>query len=283
MARTIASTSDYITQGTVAIPSTGTHSIWFKPTWAWNDGADHKTFRVRNDTGGVHLFDGFTKGTDNRFYSGWYNAASGTPDCRAVGMLSAALVQNAWNHWAMTWATGAKTRCFLNGVLMSNDTVDVSNISGWNTAGTTRYYGKDAVGNSGCANCDIAHAAFWSIILNDDEIRALAKGVLPKRIHSEVLESYLPMFGLASPEPDASGNQANGTVTGTAFATGPPVQAFTRKAITPCNVTSPSVVLTGSSARRKKVRIVNPACPLNIHHPLNKGLVMDLTVIPNSV
>lgn len=69
--------------------------------------------------------------------------------------------------------------------------------------------------------------ALWSTALGAGEIAALAKGARPNTIRTSSLAGYWPLDGLASPEPDLSGNARNGSLTGTSFGAGPPAALLT--------------------------------------------------------
>lgn len=75
-------------------------------------------------------------------------------------------------------------------------------------------------------NCRLADAAIWNAVLTDGEVSALANGARPGMIEYNNLAIWLPLEGLTSPEPDLSGNVMNGTLTGTAFAPGPPLMTM---------------------------------------------------------
>jgi hypothetical protein len=76
-------------------------------------------------------------------------------------------------------------------------------------------------------NGRLADFAAWSAALTAAEAAALARGARPGTIRPSSLLAWLPFDGLQSPEPDLSGNANNGTLTGTALASGPPVMMFT--------------------------------------------------------
>jgi hypothetical protein len=74
----------------------------------------------------------------------------------------------------------------------------------------------------------IADVAVWNVALSQIEATALAKGIRPNLIRRGALVGYWPLDGLASPEPDLSGNLNNGTITGSpTLASGPPFAPFT--------------------------------------------------------
>ena len=65
----------------------------------------------------------------------------------------------------------------------------------------------------------LAHLAVWNIALSAVEIEMHRRGLLP-RLNS--LVGYWGLFGTVSPEPDWSGNNNHGTLTGTARIDHPP-------------------------------------------------------------
>jgi hypothetical protein len=80
----------------------------------------------------------------------------------------------------------------------------------------------------------IADLALWfhgpsGVPLTALEDAAITAGARPSQIRPKDLVAYWPFDGLASPEPDLSGNKNNGTLTGTAQIFGPPFAPFTRR------------------------------------------------------
>jgi Concanavalin A-like lectin/glucanases superfamily len=72
----------------------------------------------------------------------------------------------------------------------------------------------------------LADIAIWSVQLTAGEAVALSRGRRPHEIRPQA--RFYPLDGLASPEPDLSGNAANATLTGSSvFAAGPPTDMFT--------------------------------------------------------
>jgi hypothetical protein len=215
MARSFSSTSDYITQGTTAIPTTGMASLWVYPTWAYNDGVEHIWFRAWNSTG-PKIFD-FAKGDSgggNFFFIGWYN--SGT-DCR-VQTAASGLTQNAWNHLLLTWSSGGNSVLYLNGSSIASY---VGSTSTWSTSGITRYLGKDGNANTSSAASSMAEWAVWnSASATAQDISALASGVCPLLVLPSALVDYIPIWGDGSPEPNLVSTDS-GTVTGTARSSHP--------------------------------------------------------------
>jgi len=69
--------------------------------------------------------------------------------------------------------------------------------------------------NFGPADGRIAEVAIWDVALTAAEFGALAKGTSPLFIRPAGLKGYWPIWGVASPEADLSGNGNNLSVTGT--------------------------------------------------------------------
>ena len=67
----------------------------------------------------------------------------------------------------------------------------------------------------------IADVALWSTALSAAQIAALASGYRANHIAPQNMLVYWPIVG-TSPEPDRSGNNINGTVTGTTVVADPP-------------------------------------------------------------
>lgn len=73
----------------------------------------------------------------------------------------------------------------------------------------------------------VGELALWNVVLSSSEIDAYSNGVSPNFIRRTALVLYLPLWGLASPEPDLSGNKNNGTVTGAVLADHAPIGSYT--------------------------------------------------------
>lgn len=61
------------------------------------------------------------------------------------------------------------------------------------------------------------HLAMWSKSLSDDEMIALSMGVNPMMIRPNALKFYAPLYGTSDPEPEITGADITGTVTGASF------------------------------------------------------------------
>lgn len=76
-----------------------------------------------------------------------------------------------------------------------------------------------------CFDGAIAEVAVWSALLPASANLAFLAGASPLTVHPESLVLYVPLLG-DSPEPDYSGKQLNGTVTGTTVVAHPGVQTI---------------------------------------------------------
>lgn len=94
----------------------------------------------------------------------------------------------------------------------------------------------------------VAEVGIWNTNLGlSGDVIALASGVRCYNIRPKNLIGYWTLDGLQSPEPDLSGNKNNGTVTGTAFASGPPLMMSTPR--TPSAVTAGAISSSVDSRR----------------------------------
>lgn len=219
MARSFASATDKIIQGTVAAPVTGSLSLWLYPNWAWNDTVDHYIFDVSLDASNVFQLRKFS--FDNNFYCGWYTADI---DYR-VTTAASDLVQSAWNHLCLTWDdTANETKLFLAGSQIGSTVVTLVTF----TSTSNRVLGNDSL--IGLTNLDgrLGEYAVWDAVLNLNEIVGLSRGQSPWRVRNGSLTDYLRLDGLVSPEPNMKAGRTEGTVTGATLANHAPVPPFSR-------------------------------------------------------
>lgn len=162
--------------------------------------------------------------TDGNIYFACENGAQQFSDCALSGI--------GWHHVAMVYdgtKAGNSTRflAYIDGALQSLSFNGTSIPSALGTVNPLTW-GKDSSDRFGAGV--MADGAVWvGQVLSPGQIAALSKGVRPHKIGG--YSAYTPLDGLASPEPDFSGNQNNGTLTGTALAAGPPVTLFTPRLI----------------------------------------------------
>jgi hypothetical protein len=136
---------------------------------------------------------------------------------------SASLSLSTWYHTAATW-DGATLTTYVNGAL--DGTASGSGSLGGN-AGHSTAIGWDEATPGRNFNGSIGECCIWSVALSASEVLALAKGARPFNVRPLSILGGWSLDGLASPEPDFSGNKNNGTLTGTALAFGPPLMQFT--------------------------------------------------------
>jgi hypothetical protein len=216
MARSFNGTSDKIDYGTgvprPTLSSAVTQMAWIYPTSFPNT---YNCIQQIND-GGTGAVQMFVKSTGKM---AWYmNNSNLDPG-------TTTLSTNTWYNVLMRHDnTASATQTFINGASDGNapSSVVVNAVTGGHYV-----VGFDN-GTSGRIFAGrIAHCALWNINLSNVEVAALAAGVLPGLIRPANLTFWGALDGLASPEPDYSGNKNAGTLTGTAFAFGPPVMPFT--------------------------------------------------------
>lgn len=142
------------------------------------------------------------------------------------------LLVGTWNHCVGVEVSSSSRKAVLNGDLGNAGTnTDTVTPSGINSCDVGRE------GDSSPADHwegELAEVAFWNVALTDNEIVALSRGVSPLRIRPASLLAYWPIYGLASPEPDLSGNVNNLTLNGSpALANHAPVIPYSSRFWTP--------------------------------------------------
>lgn len=80
--------------------------------------------------------------------------------------------------------------------------------------GISAFWGNNPTANRALDGI-LSDGAIWPLALRNDEALAITNGVNPARIRPGQHALLMPMYGANSPEPDYSGNQRNGIVTGT--------------------------------------------------------------------
>jgi hypothetical protein len=164
MAAIFDSLTDRITQGSVALPTTGTIAFWFKPGWAHTDGQTHTFFQVRNSSTQYIVLEKFS---DNSLNAGWVNTVN-----YRVGVASGSysISSGSWQHIAITWTNGGTTTLYLGGSsigtsggLVAFTTSQVRNIGN---------YASAALSDVSFAG-QIAHYSLWSRALTGPQITAL--------------------------------------------------------------------------------------------------------------
>ena len=141
-----------------------------------------------------------------------------------------------WHHVAGTFnVSSGNAYLYIDGTLSNSASTGLTGLS---NAPLDNIIGN---GNSSDAYFDgtIADVAIWSGVLTAQDIAALAAGMPPWLFRDQPLVGYWPLDGLQSPEPDLSGNQNNGTLTGTSRGTSGPPTTLWFGGSSPLAATSP--------------------------------------------
>lgn len=140
------------------------------------------------------------------------------------------VVNAAWHHICGTYDGTNAMELFVDGV---SDGTLTHSVGGTVDYGTTNvrldlgYY----TGQAPSFQLDgrLAEFAFWSVVLSDDEIAALAGGTTANHIRAPSLLVYYPLHGLSSTEADLAGEARNGTVTGAIVGDHSPTGPYVRR------------------------------------------------------
>lgn len=120
------------------------------------------------------------------------------------------LTTGVWSHIAAIKNSAVpERRVWLNGV--SDGVVGSTGITIGNSTQPFQM-GVDGFGNT--FDGRIGEVAVWAEALSTAEILALSKGIPPHRVHPSGLRGYWPLWGVAYPEPDLTGNANHATQTG---------------------------------------------------------------------
>lgn len=151
---------------------------------------------------------------DNNIASFRKGNASGSGTAAASGLL----VTNQWQHVAGTSANAASRACYRGG---ANKGTDATSIAFGSTINRTGLMHNARMDQDMVLNGSQAESAIWNVVLTDDEILQLSKGIRPLFIRPNNLVGYWPIYGTESPERDFSKNRNAMTVVGTAKGTHP--------------------------------------------------------------
>ncbi len=138
-----------------------------------------------------------------------------------IGSSSATIAANTWygavatfdaaQNWAIYLTGNSSSSGTQSGIVLNNTPLQIGNQTN---------FSESWAGS-------LADVAVWNVILSAAEGASLVQGARPFTIRPKSLIGYWPVDGLQSPEPDLSGSKNNGTLTGTALASGPPIAPFT--------------------------------------------------------
>src|SRR5271166_3146503 len=207
MARSFNGSSDTINTANIAtVTGSGPWSIaiWCEP--AVNSGVVQFAINDGNSSTGMGILPSYSGNSD--FLTGILNGSAflnGTTQ----------LTLNTWAHLAITCTAGGISQLYLNGVANGSTGGGANNLTGIVSIGS------NGLGTHFFQGC-LADAAVWNTNLSGGQIATLAAGARANTILPGNLVGYWPLGGTASPEPDLSGNNNNGVLTGTSFCTDPP-------------------------------------------------------------
>ncbi len=209
-ARSSSSTSDYVKNTTSPVLTTGvghpfTFSGWF------NASALSSSYGAILTVGQVSANLGIWAKSSGKMA---YYIGTLTNQFLDPGSISVST--NTWYHVALSQTTSPSATAYVNGAVDGT----ISSPAAMNSTG---WWTLNDVGNENLVGAT-ADIAIWNVDLTALEIKALAAGERPARIRPVNLLVWCPNSGLVSPEPDLSGNLANGALTGSpAAAFGPPL------------------------------------------------------------
>jgi hypothetical protein len=205
MARSFNGTSDFIKYGTLPLPASMTLAVWTR----WTGASAYGTALWLGASGNTNASI-YVKSTGK--LAVYYNSGSSSYD----GTGTNTLVSGTWYHLAATFPSGVLPNGYVNGALDGTGNANfTSNAQGLTQSGND--LGTNWFGGS------LADAAVWNVALAQAELTALANGVRPYQIRPQSLIGFWPLDGYGHPALDRSRGKNNGVLTGTAFATGPPL------------------------------------------------------------
>jgi hypothetical protein len=230
MARSFNGTSDAI-QIAVDLSSYNKISVsfWLKWTTFANDdklameysanyGANTGTFIIDPDS---------TAPVSGVFYWAWHYAGGGVTVAHFTRPSAGVWHQYVFLIDGSAAPSGAQLpAAYVDGVSQSLTYDSVAGLAGTFGNFTLNVMSRNKTSLFGAGS--MADMAIWGgVLLTAGEASALGSGMRPGQIRPASLVCWTPFDGLASPEPDLSGNAKNGTLTGTSLASGPPVAMFT--------------------------------------------------------
>lgn len=207
MARSFNGTTDAISARTISnLKQPCTLALWVYPTVA-PSGTDQIVIANGNPASNGNNID---RGNTGVLGNHWFYTQSGLNFIDGGTTLSL----NTWSHIAATDAVGAQLT-YTNGSQTGTAAV------GAFTAPTGANF--TIGGNTHSMVGNVADVAAWTVVLTPREIFALSRGARPYQIRPGSLVGWWPLDGYGHAALDRSGYANNGTVTGTALVSGPPL------------------------------------------------------------
>lgn len=135
---------------------------------------------------------------------------------------TSAISTGTWYHIAMTFSNADDFRVWFNGVNEATTVLAGDSFSyldpNFRLCGLTNTF-DDGETTRSRLDGSIADLHIWTVVLNAEEVTQAMRGAIV-RPHQQIL--WLPLWGITSPEPDWSGSNAHGTLTGTVRDDHPP-------------------------------------------------------------
>lgn len=268
MARHFSSSS--LDRGNAVLTATPfTMACWFKLGNS-ADALDHPLISICRGGGGTGgNFDGWWLDYDNTDPTKGLHLYSSHEGGNFGGAITSNKVTDSLWHFALATFTSTTSRT----VFLDNGTgaTDATSVTPASLAHTMVSNVLDNAGaNNFGNNQDVAEACWWNVVLNASERAALFAGIPMRRVRPGAILAYLPVWGLASPEPEMTGPAARTwTLTGTAAQSNhPPVTLFTPKS--PMLGTSvPTLSLSGRSVALAR----GMAAPINTSFLAGRSMV----------
>lgn len=219
MARLFNGSTQYMTLAATPITAVPlTVAGWFYPTSAT---ANYDLIFIRDAAGGA-----------GQNYFGIY--LSPASDSKVGAAVSAAAAENiasttttysanTWNHAAASFTSATLRTAYLNGGGKATNTTNRTPT----TIASITVGGFFTSSLFSAMNGRIAEVCVYDVVLTDDEIFSLSRGVSPLRVRPQNLRCYWPLYGNGSPEPNYSRNTTDYSLTLQAAPTQidhPPVQ-----------------------------------------------------------
>ena len=188
--------SEHMTNATaVAADEPMTMAIWIKPETA---GIDQHVISISHNTTASHYHRIFVTSSDTITFR------SRAGEAEKTATTTATITAGQWHHICGTLtAAGSDRNIYLDGANKVTNTVDRDpsldyvTIAGLNNGGTQAGSYFDGL---------MAEAAFWNVLLTDNEVAALGNGVPVLRIRPLSLVAYWPLLAATGNAADYSGN-----------------------------------------------------------------------------
>ncbi len=150
-----------------------------------------------------------------------YVRTSTEQDVHYDGTGTNTLSTGVWYHLGFSYKASGNLLGFVNGAVDATTAATSNPLA--SAIATACFIGKSNT-SSRVPSASIAEATIWNSQLPTGSMAALAAGAFPYEVHPDGIVAYWPLWGVDSPEPDYSGKQRSGTVTGAVWNAHPPVR-----------------------------------------------------------